>query len=83
MTKVTEKVEQEEPRKLVVITEKKLKVGTTICYEGETVSFPVEEADKYISLGWCRCAETGVTGDRIPGSVRLESVINRVVPAAQ
>jgi hypothetical protein len=70
-------------RKMIEVTEPKgFKVGTVRYYKGETCSFPVEEADKYISLGWAKCATTGQTGDRVPGAVKLDAVINRVVPAA-
>lgn len=55
----------------IEITEDELKLGTQIYYKGDIKSFPRAEADEYIRLGWARDAETGETGDRKPGSQRI------------
>jgi len=46
--------------------------------DGDRKSFPKEEADEYIRLGWAKDPETGETGERVPGSQRL-----RVNPVTQ
>jgi hypothetical protein len=49
------------------ITEKELKLGTQIYYEGDIKSFPKAEADEYVRMGWAKCVETGEENERKPG----------------
>lgn len=53
------------------ITEDILKVGTQTYYAGDVKSFPKNEADEYIRLGWAKDVETGETGERKPGAASL------------
>lgn len=55
----------------IEITERVLKLGHNIYYAGDVKSFPKAEADEYIRLGWAKDAETGETGERKPGAVKL------------
>lgn len=58
-----------------------VRMGGTEYLEGDRKSFPKEEADEYIRLGWAKDPETGETGERVPGSQRLRvnSVIQKVI----
>jgi hypothetical protein len=69
-------------RKMVEIMETQIKDGTVVYYKGETCSLPTEQADKWISLGWVKCVETGQLCERVPGAVRLDAIPNRVVAKA-
>ena len=45
--------------------------------EGDIATFPKDEADQYISLGWCECLESGEKGERKPGAapINVQSVV--------
>ena len=45
-----------------------LEAGT----EGDVHTFPEEEANEYIGLGWCRCTVTGEIGERKEGAQKLK-----------
>lgn len=45
-----------------------VKLGTETYEEGDRKSFPVEEASRYINLGWAKDPDTGEQGERKPGS---------------
>lgn len=53
------------------ITEDVLKIGTQTFYAGDVKSFPKEEADEYVRLGWAKCVETDEQGERKPGAQKL------------
>ena len=53
------------------ITETELLLGTVRYYAGDIKSFPKEEADEYIRLGWAKCVDTGEQGERTPGSAPI------------
>ncbi|MGB0846968.1 MAG: hypothetical protein ACPGSM_09585 [Thiolinea sp.] len=55
----------------IEITEDTLKIGTQTYYAGDIKSFPKDEADEYIRLGWAKCCETGDQGERKPGSQQI------------
>lgn len=48
-----------------------VRIGHTQHEEGDICSFPKSEADQYIDIGWCKCCETGETGERKPGAQAL------------
>lgn len=64
----------------IEITETKLLLGAVTYYAGDVKSFPKQEADEYIRLGWAKCCETGETGERKPGAqaINVQSVTQTV-----
>ena len=60
----TRQVEWVEEPFVMIGAEKKL--------PGDRNTLPKGEADQYIDLGWAKCVETGETGERKPGAVRLK-----------
>ena len=63
------------------ITEEVLKLGTVTYYAGDIKSFPKQDADEYVRLGWAKCVETGEQNERKPGAQSIQ-VNNVVQPAA-
>lgn len=53
------------------ITEEVLKIGTQTYYQGDVKSFPKDEADEYVRVGWAKCVDTGESNERKPGSQRI------------
>jgi hypothetical protein len=47
------------------------KIGYNSFEAGDRFSFPTEEANRYIGLGWAKCPETGEQGELKPGAVAL------------
>ena len=55
-------------RKIEVLEESGIKSdGLDLQFE-DVVSIPADVADRWIALGWAKCAKTGECGERIPGS---------------
>lgn len=54
------------------ITEDKLLLDGVTYYAGDIKSFPADEADQYIELGWAKCVETGEQGERKPGAATIK-----------
>ena len=46
---------------------------------GDSLSFDKALAGQYISMGWAKCAETGETGDRVPGAqpIQVQPVVQQ------
>ena len=42
-------------------------IGTDRWYAGDRKSFPVQQADLYIKLGWAKDPATGEQGERVEG----------------
>ena len=45
-----------------------VRLGTTTYVDGDRKSFPADEAQQYIDLGWAKDPETGEQGERKPGA---------------
>lgn len=56
----------------IEITEDDLKDGIETYYAGDIKSFPKAKADLFIRMGWARDVETGETGERKPGAVKIQ-----------
>jgi hypothetical protein len=45
-----------------------VKIGTQTYEAGDCLSFPDDEAQRYVDLGWAKNPETGEQGERKPGA---------------
>lgn len=65
----------------IEFVEESVKVGTAVYYAGDVKSFPKEEADEYIRVGWAKDPETGEQGDRKPGSqvINVQNAAQQIV----
>lgn len=46
-------------------------IGKSRFYMGDRITLPKAEADQYIGVGWCKCVETGETGERSTKPVKM------------
>jgi len=56
----------------VEITEEKVIIFGIAYYAGDVKSFPKEQADEFIRVGWAKCVETGEANERSPGAQTLQ-----------
>jgi len=55
----------------IEFTEEKCIINGEAYYAGDRKSFPKNEADEYIRVGWAKCTESGEQGERKPGAQKL------------
>jgi hypothetical protein len=71
------KIEITEPTGIKATTRQGDKDVPIIYNFGEDCWVPTAEADIYVNAGWAKDSVTGEQGVRVPGSVRLDAVVNR------
>ena len=64
----------------IEFTEEKCRIGRETYYKGDRKTFPKEDADEFIRVGWAKCVETGEQGERKPGqqSINVSNVTQTV-----
>lgn len=61
-----------ETRQVKWLEEPCVKVGRQCFYPGDVSTLQKAEADQYIDAGWCECVQSGKTGVRKPGHVKMQ-----------